>query len=93
MFGAKLKSFDAAKAKAVPGVVEVVQVPSGVAVIARHTWAAIQGPQALVTDWDLGPGASLSSAQLLGTTASSRPRPAPWPGAGDAARLQRAAPW
>lgn len=65
VFGAKLKSFDAAKAKAVPGVVEVVQVPSGVAVIARHTWAAIQGREALVTDWDLGPGASLSSAQLL----------------------------
>ena len=65
VFGAKLKSFDAAKAKAVPGVVEVVQVPSGVAVIARHTWAAIQGREALVTDWDLGPGAGLSSAQLL----------------------------
>jgi len=65
VFGAKLKSFDAAKAKAVPGVVEVVQVPSGVAVIARHTWAAIQGREALATDWELGPGAGLSSAQLL----------------------------
>ena len=65
VFGARLKSFDAAKARAVPGVVEVVQVPSGVAVIARHTWAAIQGREALVTDWELGPGAGLSSAQLL----------------------------
>jgi len=65
VFGAKLKTFDATKAKAIAGVVDVVQVPSGVAVIAKHTWAAKQGRDALVADWDLGAGASLSSAKLL----------------------------
>ena len=64
VFGATLKSFDAAKAKALPGVVDVVQVPSGVAVLAKHFWAAKQGRDALVLDWDLGAGASLSTQTM-----------------------------
>jgi isoquinoline 1-oxidoreductase beta subunit len=64
VFGAKVKSFDAAKAKAVPGVVDVVQVPAGVAVLGKHFWAAKQGRDALTIDWDLGAGASLSTAGL-----------------------------
>lgn len=64
VFGGTLKSFDAAKAKAVPGVADVVQVPSGVAVLAKHFWAAKQGRDALVLDWDLGAGASLSTDAL-----------------------------
>jgi isoquinoline 1-oxidoreductase beta subunit len=64
VFGATLKSFDATKAKAVPGVVDVVQVPSGVAVIGKHFWAAKQGRDALVLDWDPGAGAGLSTAAL-----------------------------
>jgi len=64
VFGATLKSFDAAKAKALPGVVDVVQVPSGVAVLAKHFWAAKQGRDALVLDWDLGAGATLSTQML-----------------------------
>jgi isoquinoline 1-oxidoreductase beta subunit len=65
VFGAKVKSFDAAKAKAVAGVVDVVQVPSGVAVLGKHFWAAKQGRDALVVDWDLGAGAALSTPGLL----------------------------
>jgi isoquinoline 1-oxidoreductase beta subunit len=61
VFGAKLKSFDAAKAKAVPGVVDVVQVPSGVAVLGKHFWAAKQGRDALVLDWDADPATVPSS--------------------------------
>ena len=64
VFGAKVKSFDAAKAKAVPGVVDVVQVPSGVAVLGKHFWAAKQGRDALVIDWDLGDGAKISTEGL-----------------------------
>jgi len=64
VFGAKVKSFDAAKAKAVPGVVDVVQVPSGVAVLGKHFWAAKQGRDALTIDWDLGAGATLNTAAL-----------------------------
>ncbi|HET8623741.1 MAG TPA: xanthine dehydrogenase family protein molybdopterin-binding subunit [Gemmatimonadales bacterium] len=64
VFGAKVKSFDATGAKAVPGVRAVVQVPTGVAVLADHFWAAKLGRDALKVDWDLGPGASLESAEL-----------------------------
>jgi isoquinoline 1-oxidoreductase beta subunit len=65
VFGGKVKSFDASKAKAVKGVEQVVQVPSGVAVIASNFWSAKLGRDALAIDWDPGPGATLDSATLL----------------------------
>ncbi len=64
VFGGKLRSFDATAAKQVPGVEQVVQVPTGVAVIATSTWAAKLGRSALKTDWDLGPGASLDTESM-----------------------------
>ena len=63
-FGAKLASFDAAPAKAIAGVVAVVEVPSGVAVIATNTWAARQGRDALKPVWHDGPAAGFSSSAL-----------------------------
>ena len=65
VFGGKVKSFDATAARAVPGVRKVVQVPSGVAVVADHFWAAQQGREALKVEWDLGAGATLDSGALL----------------------------
>lgn len=64
VFGATVKSFDARAARGVPGVRTVVQVPTGVAVVADHFWAAKLGRDALKIDWDLGPNASLDSAAL-----------------------------
>ncbi len=64
VFGASVKSFDASQARAVPGVRDVVQVPSGVAVIADHFWAAKLGRDALKVDWDLGAGAGLDTEAL-----------------------------
>lgn len=64
VFGGKVRSFDATAAKAIPGVRNVVQVPSGVAVIADHYWAAKLGRDALKVDWDLGDFASVDSDQL-----------------------------
>ena len=52
LFGATVKSFDASAASAVPGVVKVVQVPHGVAVVAKGFWAASQGRNALIVEWD-----------------------------------------
>jgi isoquinoline 1-oxidoreductase subunit beta len=52
LFGATVKSFDASPAGAVPGVVKVVQVPNGVAVVAKSFWAAKQGRDALIVEWD-----------------------------------------
>src|SRR5260370_3743742 len=63
--GGKVKSFDAAKAKLVAGVEQVVQVPSGVAVVASNFWSAKVGRDALQIEWDLGPGAELGSEKLL----------------------------
>jgi isoquinoline 1-oxidoreductase beta subunit len=51
-FGGKVTSFDAEAARKVPGVVDVVQIPTGVAVIARNTWAARQGRDALKVVWN-----------------------------------------
>jgi isoquinoline 1-oxidoreductase beta subunit len=64
VFGGKVKSLDDTKAKAVPGVRSVVRVPTGVAVVADHFWAAKLGRDALNVEWDLGPGASLDSTVL-----------------------------
>jgi len=51
-FGAKLKSFDGAEAKKVPGVVDVFEIPTGVAVVAQNTYAARMGREALKVEWD-----------------------------------------
>ncbi len=51
-FGGQVKSFDDKAARAVPGVVDVFQIPSGVAVVANNTWAARQGRDALKVVWD-----------------------------------------
>jgi isoquinoline 1-oxidoreductase subunit beta len=72
--GGKVKSFDAAKAKAVPGVRHVVEIPpvvegafttGGVAVVADSTWSAWKGRDALAVEWDHGKGAAESSEALL----------------------------
>ena len=65
VFGGAVKSFDGSKAKAVPGVEAVVQVPSGVAVVASNYWSAKQGRDALQIEWNEGPGASLDTKVLL----------------------------
>ena len=72
VFGGKVKSVDAVKAKAVPGVRQVVQISSGVAVVADGYWPAKKGRDALAVTWDDGPTASVSSAtiaQLFGQRA------------------------
>jgi isoquinoline 1-oxidoreductase subunit beta len=51
-FGGAVKSFDASAAKAVKGVVDVVALPQGVAVLAKDTWSAIKGREALKVEWD-----------------------------------------
>ncbi len=64
VFGAKVKSFDGSKAKAVPGVRDVVQIESGVAVVADNFWAAKKGREALEVVWDEGPWATLSTPSM-----------------------------
>jgi isoquinoline 1-oxidoreductase beta subunit len=64
VFGGKVASFDATAAKAVPGVKHVVQISSGVAVVADNTWSANQGRKALKIQWDEGANGHLTSAEI-----------------------------
>ncbi len=66
VFGAKVKSVKDEKAKAVPGVKVVAQVPSGVAVIAKDFWSAKKGRDELEIMWDEGPNSKLSTAGMRG---------------------------
>ena len=70
VFGAKVAKFDASKAKAIKGVIEVLQVPtdrggSGVAVVADGYWPAKMGREALVIEWDTGGLEKVSSDKQL----------------------------
>jgi len=62
--GGRARRFEAAKAKAVAGVVRVVEVSSGLAVLARDSFAALSGRDALEVVWDEGPNASLTTEEL-----------------------------
>ncbi len=64
VFGGKAASFDATKTKSMPGVKHVLQITSGVAVVADNTWNAIQARNALAIQWDEGPHASVNSADI-----------------------------
>jgi isoquinoline 1-oxidoreductase beta subunit len=64
VFGATVKSMDDAGAKAVRGVKQVVAVPSGVAVVADSFWSAKKGRDALVVEWNEGPGATIDTDAL-----------------------------
>jgi isoquinoline 1-oxidoreductase beta subunit len=64
-FGAVVKSFDATKARAVKGVVDVVQIPTGVAVLAKDTWSAKKGRDALQVEWDESSAFKLGTEQIF----------------------------
>jgi len=78
----EVKSFDASKAEAIPGVIEVVEmaaippavnmdykggVRAGVAVLAENTWAAMEGKKVLKIEWDLGENAKKSDQDIRNT--------------------------
>jgi hypothetical protein len=82
-FGAKVRSFDAAKAKDVKAVVDVVAfatpVTNGVAVLAKDFWAAKQGRDALTVQYcgsGAHPGGGVTGAGTTPLARSSRPAPA-----------------
>jgi isoquinoline 1-oxidoreductase subunit beta len=75
VFAGTVATFDATKAKAIPGVKDVVPimtvrdpkkppVMTGVAVVADNTWTAFQGRKALDIKWDEGPGANANNADI-----------------------------
>ncbi|MCU7928809.1 MAG: xanthine dehydrogenase family protein molybdopterin-binding subunit [Candidatus Thiodiazotropha sp. (ex Dulcina madagascariensis)] len=64
-FGAQVRSFDAKAAKAIRGVKQIVQIPSGIAVVGDDFWSAKQGRDALQVEWDESEAFKLSSKQVL----------------------------
>jgi isoquinoline 1-oxidoreductase beta subunit len=86
VYGGKVDSVDSADAEKVPGVERIVRLdgappPSGfmpvggVAVVARNTWAALQGRQRLKVTWTDGPNASYDSAQYRARLEQTARRP------------------
>ncbi len=70
--GIKPRRFDEAKARAVKGVLNVITIPSGVAVLAEGYWAAKQGRDALAVEWEMGEkAAQLSSAAVSSQLAAA----------------------
>jgi isoquinoline 1-oxidoreductase beta subunit len=65
VFGGAVRTFEAGRAKAVFGVVDVVRISNGVAIIAKNTWAAFQGRNALEIVWDEGPNANVDTESLF----------------------------
>src|SRR5882672_4323366 len=87
VYGGKLVTYDATAAMNVPGVVKVVEIPGtpppsefqplgGVAVVARNTWAAIKGREALKITWDDGPNATYDSTAYKAALEKSARSPA-----------------
>ena len=77
VFGALVKRMNADKVKAIPGVTHVVETTNGIAVVGRGFWAAKKGRDALEIEWDLGPGALLSSEGLRKQYRDLASRPGP----------------
>jgi CO/xanthine dehydrogenase Mo-binding subunit len=63
--GGKLRSLDDSQARAVPGVRQIVRLEDCVAVVADHMGAAKKGLAALGIEWDDGPNAQLSTADVV----------------------------
>jgi isoquinoline 1-oxidoreductase beta subunit len=74
VFGGRVRTFDPAPALAVPGVQRVVEISSGVAVVAERTWAAFQGKKALKIEWDEGTAARWSNDGIWSAFASAAAR-------------------
>ncbi|AYH45444.1 xanthine dehydrogenase family protein molybdopterin-binding subunit [Azoarcus sp. DN11] len=64
-FGATVRTVDEQAARAIPGVVRVVSIPRGVAVLAHDYWTAKKGRDALKIDWDDSAAYRGSSDQIL----------------------------
>jgi isoquinoline 1-oxidoreductase subunit beta len=64
IFGGKVKSFDAKEAKKVHGVKDVVQIPTGIAVVADNFWSAKTGADQLDVQWDDAGNKDLSNAKI-----------------------------
>jgi isoquinoline 1-oxidoreductase beta subunit len=64
-FGASVASFDAGAAKEMPGVVDVVETPRGLAVVGEHMWAALKARDAVRVEWDDSAAETRGTAEIM----------------------------
>jgi isoquinoline 1-oxidoreductase beta subunit len=97
-FGASVQSFDATDAHKILGVVEIIQIPTGVAVLARDTYTAKLGRDALKINWDeskaetRGTDAILADYKRIAAGDSGDLKPMPFDGKGDSGTAAGGAP-
>jgi isoquinoline 1-oxidoreductase beta subunit len=84
VIGGQVKRYDASKAKGLPGVIDVVQIPDGVAVVADSYWRARKAREALVVEWDEGSVAAIDNAGMLAGIRAATDKPLPLKAVGDA---------
>ncbi len=86
-FGGTPAKFDATKALSVPGVIQVFDIPArghrvytagGVVVVAKSTWAAMQGRKALDITWNYGPNHSETTDSLRAQMKDALSKPPAW---------------
>src|SRR2546425_380832 len=75
VLGGKVAAVDDAKARAVPGVRQIVRLEEVVAVVADHMWAAKQGLAALAIRWDDGPNATIGTEDVVRELAAAAETP------------------
>jgi isoquinoline 1-oxidoreductase beta subunit len=73
--GGKVATFDDKRARAFPGVQQIVPISSGVAVVASNTWSAVQASRQLDIQWDLGPNAAVNTTAYMKTFADKTLKP------------------
>jgi isoquinoline 1-oxidoreductase beta subunit len=64
-FGAEVASFDAAKAKTLDGVVDVIQTPRGIAVVGENMWAAMKGRDLVTVEWNEANAEQRGTAEIM----------------------------
>ena len=72
--GGTVRTVDDTTARAMPGVVGIARIPTGVAVVARSFDQALAARDALVVGWQPGPSAALSDADVSSRLAGANPR-------------------
>ncbi|HWQ56693.1 MAG TPA: xanthine dehydrogenase family protein molybdopterin-binding subunit [Bryobacteraceae bacterium] len=80
VFGGTVGRLDDAKAQATPGVKKIVNISSGVAVIAVSTWAAMEGRRNLAIEWNEGEVAAFSTPDITRAFATAMKTHDPVPG-------------
>ncbi|HMS82180.1 MAG TPA: xanthine dehydrogenase family protein molybdopterin-binding subunit [Nitrospira sp.] len=65
LFGARVASFDPTETMKIVGVVDVVQIPTGVAVLAKDTWSAIRGRNMLKVTWETSQAETRSTTDIF----------------------------